>query len=363
VADGWRSKLMSAYSDNARFDIASGLPVSWLNDNSLQLHEWLKEFLATRWADYQPNTRRTTTQAYVYCLERLVGQTLTAEDRNSLADFLVGRCPMPKRMSPWATKVPRLGSLEDQAAKIRDLMFLGVNGGRIGRHTGQRNYNLIRHAIDAAVEAKKCAPIDWPTSKQKRRKAATSVKPERALTPAEAARTLEAMTGLFRAVTAVTLYAGLRPGEVWAITGADVNLKKNELSVRSAIKGANNKWGTLAEDCGTTKTEVERVVPLTPQLAAILSTFQRKGFLFRMPDGTVPAASTWARALAKAAHQANTPRLTPYAGRHYFATQTIKTNSLPEVARAMGTSVEMLVRHYVHTEKVGLDISSLSHQA
>jgi integrase len=239
-------------------------------------------------------------------------------------------------------------------------MFLGVNGGRIGRHTGQRNYNLIRHAVDAAVEAKKCAPIDWPTSKQKRRKAATSVKPERALTPIEAARTLDAMTGLFRAVTAVTLYAGLRPGEVWAITGADVNLKKNELTVRSAIKGANNKWGTLAEDCGTTKTEVDRIVPLTPKLAAILTPFVKKGFLFRMPDGSVPAASTWARALAKAALTANAPRLTPYAGRHYFATQTIKANPLPEVARAMGTSVEMLVRHYVHSESAGLIVCNVS---
>ena len=63
-AERYRGLLLQAVQDGGRFDDATGEPESWQTPLAdLHVHEWSRRWLCERWAEWQPRTRASATEA------------------------------------------------------------------------------------------------------------------------------------------------------------------------------------------------------------------------------------------------------------------------------------------------------------
>jgi integrase len=172
--------------------------------------------------------------------------------------------------------------------------------------------------------------------------------------PTRMAKVLEAIPShqpasrMYRVMTAVAYYAGLRPSEV-------VMLRAKALELPEA------GWGRIHvteadvafDEPGEPKTG-PRSLPIPPQLVDILRrwidehAFVAGDLLFRTRNGLQPRASNWSRALHRALRECDCPPMRIYDCRHAAATTWLRSGvPLAEVAKRMGHSVETLVSTYV----------------
>jgi integrase len=153
---------------------------------------------------------------------------------------------------------------------------------------------------------------------------------------------------MYRVMTAVAYYAGLRPSEV-------VMLRVRALELPEC------GWGRIEvveadisfDESGEPKTG-PRSVPIPPVLVHVLTEWVRAGgfdpadLLFRTRSGKRPTASNWVRCWQRGLTGTGLPRLRVYDCRHAAATTWLKAGlPLGEVARRLGHSVETLVAVYV----------------
>ncbi len=153
---------------------------------------------------------------------------------------------------------------------------------------------------------------------------------------------------MYRAMTAVSYYAGLRTSKV-------VMLRPRCLDLPAT------GWGSIEvreadidfDVPGEPKTGPRRV-PIPPQLVAILCEwieahdFGDEDLLFRARGDQRPSHSNWARAWQRALRSIGHEPLRVYDCRHTAATAWLRAGvPLGEVARRMGHSVETLVSTYV----------------
>ena len=209
----------------------------------------------------------------------------------------------------------------------------------------------MRRCLNEAVRRGEVAVLDWPpaerASRTKKAKARQASSTRTVMSLTNAAALLSSLSGTYRTMTAIALYAGLRPGEVVALEGSDVDLKHRLLHVRRAWNGSGAAWGSEDEDLGATKTSVERVVPIAKALLPYLADLPA-GPLFRTASGHRPTQSNWRRALRGAATRAGVPAPTPYECRHFFVSHLVRQVSIATAARLAGHSPEVLVKHYLH---------------
>ena len=63
-AERYRGLLLQAVQDGGRFDDATGEPESWQTPLAdLRVHEWSRRWLSEQWAEWQPRTRSSVTEA------------------------------------------------------------------------------------------------------------------------------------------------------------------------------------------------------------------------------------------------------------------------------------------------------------
>lgn len=153
---------------------------------------------------------------------------------------------------------------------------------------------------------------------------------------------------MYRQMTAVAYFAGLRPSEV-------VMLRPSALTLPS------RGWGRIEvteadisfDESGDPKTG-PRSVPVPPVLVRSLEDWIRTNnigrteLLFRTRNDRRTAASNWSRALHRACRQADQPPMRIYDCRPAAATTWLRAGvPLGEVVKHMGHSVETLVAKYV----------------
>lgn len=159
---------------------------------------------------------------------------------------------------------------------------------------------------------------------------------------------------------AFLLFTGLRPCEIYGLKWEDLNLQQCTLQVKR----------DLVFDCGDgilgdTKTEEsKREIPFDPRMLSYLKPFQPEGFIIHMTEKgrekehfTEQAASNmWAR-IKK---HIDIHGMTPYMGRHTFATNMNKAGVPIKTAMAMmGHKDErMLLRRYTHVDNEDLTKAS-----
>lgn len=163
---------------------------------------------------------------------------------------------------------------------------------------------------------------------------------------------------MYRALSAVCGFAGLRPGEAVVLVVADLILPKSgwgSIRVTKAWSGVDGgKWNSEFESIAGPKTQrSRRTVPIPPLLVEILCEWMKRsdidhGPLFLTRSGTRPTQSNWLRSLRRACEIADWPnRLTPYGLRRTNASHLVQAIPIAEAAARLGHSVEILTKHYV----------------
>ena len=351
-ADRFRSTVVAAAGKDGGWDRLTGLPATRDRQKTPPVHEWAREYLAREWGRLVPHSRSSLTWSLARGLEVLTGELASAQ-RSALRDWLVGTAALPASLERWASSAPLLNELDRRAlVRLEDGIIVGVNGERLAR--GSRELANFRRCLDEAARTGVVGDFDWPPVRPQRRrkKELAAAKPARTvLSEAQAAALLAELTGTYRAMSATALYGGLRPGEVVALEGRDIEFARGLIHVHRAWNGAGHRYGGPDEDLGPTKTSTVRDVPLTSELAAILAEVVAvvgDGPLFRTRSGKRPTQSNWWRALQRAGEKSGVGPVSPYDLRHYFVSHLVLRAPIAEAARIAGHTPAVLIDHYLH---------------
>ncbi len=366
-AERLRGVLLVAISKGEPFDASTGEPVSWQpSGDDLGLHVWARYWVAEQWGEWQPRTRASAVEALARFVP-IVVRSNAAEPPGSIrrylqtsltSGFAVDRAD---ERELWLDRAClRLAELDRRVLADVDLRLgIGDSGQLLASSTAGRLRKVAKACIRRAVELD-ILPVDpWPapTRGRNQRKA---VRPKRSVDiralplPETMASAIDAIvthqpgSRIYRVMTAVAYYGGLRPSEV-------VMLRPRALTLPT------EGWGRIEvveadvshDEPGEPKTG-PRSVPIPPVLCSILrdwlvaNDFGPAGLIFRTRNDKRPTASNWTRAWHRALRSIGHQPLRVYDCRHAAATTWLQAGvPLGEVARRMGHSVDTLVSTYV----------------
>ena len=364
-AERYRSELLKAIHAGDRFDLDTGEPVSWsLPLADLGVHQWARRWLAEQWPEWQPRTRASAVEALARFTWLAVkpGVEMPEDLRRYLAGALVPDAARQPEMERWLDRNCRaLADLDREvAADLARRLSLKLDDEPLAATTANR-YRTNAHAcVLAAVEAGAMPTDPWPkrSKSRARRKVA---RPKAAVDlrslpdPATMAKAIVAIetkqhgSKVYRAMTAVAYYAGLRPSEVVMLRVRSLTLPNRGWG-RIDVSEADISW----DEPGEPKTG-PRHVPIPPVLVGVLRTWiednkfaSADDLLFRTRNGTRPSTSNWGRAWHRALESIGHRPLRVYDCRHAAATTWLRAGvPLGETARRLGHSVETLVSTYV----------------
>lgn len=350
VATDFAADVRRAARTGARFDRRTGLPAASAS-GEVELSEWVRTYLADRWAALTPNSRRTDGWCLTYLVERSA-KPLTTEQRRLLLNWLTGTGELPAELARWSHGVPALGDLDRPTLyRLEKAMRVGVGGTPLNPRLAARQVATMRRCLNEATRRGLVGTLDWPplerVGRRKSDRAAQRPTSVPVMSVEDALALVSEMTSTYRAMTAIALFAGLRPAEVVALEGRDFDLDAERIHVRRAWNGSGGEWGDAAEDLGPTKTSIERYVPITDALRPYLGELV-DGPLFRTATGGRPSQANWRRALRGAAERAGVTAPTPYACRHFFVSHLVRRVPIATAAAIAGHSPEVLVQHYLH---------------
>ncbi len=253
TAQDFAADLRRAVRNGSNWDYRSGLPATTVRGDT-PLHNWVRTYLADRWDSLTPNSRRTDAWTLTYMVERAT-TPLDQHGRRALLDWLIGTHDLPASLTRWTRGVPSLGELDRVTLyRLEAAMRRGVGGQELAGRLASRQAATMRRCLNEAVRRGEVAVLDWPpaerASRTKKAKARQASSTRTVMSLTNAAALLSSLSGTYRTMTAIALYAGLRPGEVVALEGSDVDLKHRLLHVRRAWNGSGAAWGSEDEDPG-----------------------------------------------------------------------------------------------------------------
>ena len=366
-ADRYRSVLYAAHRGGELFDIESGEPISWgPSAADLAIHAWARRWVAEQWNEWQPRTRVSAIEA----LSRFI-PLATRRDAGKPPDAL--RSYVVRTLDPrWLVDVDdacevwlrgaclTLAELNRPTlADVDRRLGLGLDGQVLGAATAGRFRKVARSCIRRAVDLEMLPSDPWPPpargrSQRKLVRDKRSMDVRSLPDPATMAAAIDAMashqpgSNMYRVMTAVAYYAGLRPSEVVMLRLRSVDLPATGWGRIDVIEADISH-----DEPGEPKTG-ERAVPIPPALVMILRTWvdthdlAKNELLFRTRNDMRPTASNWSRCWHRALARIGHPPLRVYDCRHAAATAWLQAGvPLGEVARRLGHSVETLVSTYV----------------
>jgi integrase len=364
-AERYRSELLKAIHAGDRFDLDTGEPASWsLPLADLAVHQWVRRWLAEQWPEWQPRTRASAVEAVARFTWFAVKPRAELPEglRHYLTDALVPDAVHVADTERWLDRnCLTLADLDrETVAEIARRLSLKLDDEPLAATTANR-YRTNAHAcVLAAVEAGAIPTDPWPkrSKSRARRKVArpkASVDVRSLPDPATIARAIAAIetrqpgSKVYRAMTAVAYYAGLRPSEVVMLRVKSVTLPEKGWG-RIDVTEADISW----DEPGEPKTGPRRV-PIPPVLVDVLREWiegndlgSPEDLLFRTKKGTRPSTSNWGRAWHRALESMGQRPLRVYDCRHAAATTWLRAGvPLGETARRLGHSVETLVSTYV----------------
>jgi len=376
-ADRFRSQLQRAVVDGLEFDLATGLPGAWAASSDTWW-TWSRAWLSLKWPGWSGHSRRSGVEALVAITPSLV-RTSASTPPDGLTQWLwregflpgheVGTCVESAWLDRWSLPLDAIppDALEAslRAATTRR------DGKPMAATVIQRRRNLISSVFKTAVRRGlvERSPMDRVELAAPTR----SVEVDASVLPslADIDRIVQHIwrmpsTGArFAVFFAMIGFAGLRPSEVAGLRTADVELSEAGWGL-ARLRGAIPSPGRRYTDDGASRQSkglkhrpinAVRSVPLPPQLVRWTTAHidrwpNDSGLVFSNNAGrsVTPEnyGKVWNRAKAglwpDGHHLAST---SPYDLRHSAATAMLQANvPLPEVARRLGHSVEVLLRVY-----------------
>ena len=389
-ADGFYSQLKVAALDDHDWHFETGLPSSLRPVEGTTVAQHCRTYIRDEWGRLSPTTRKSYVEAlasFVINCARPGATTPPLEWRAQIAKWLtpsfneqgiVTGSPdhesrsLPKTIQTWLKKnSPMLSELDRTTLFNADQrMRKRLDGVTMYSPNVQRRLVAVaKTALASAVNRGLLESVAWP----RRERGATAKSDVRAsyelddgevpsiaqlIEILEALRSHQPASHLYRILSAVCGFAGLRPGEAVALEVDDLTLPPEgwgTIRVERAWSGvAGGTWNVASESVAGPKTQrSRRLVPIPPLLVTELIGWLRhagidSGPLFLTRNGTRPTQSNWGRALRRACEQVSwSDPLTPYGLRRTNASHLTQTIPIAEAAARLGHSVEVLTRHYV----------------
>lgn len=366
-ADRWRSRLVVAAQEGEKWDLHTGLPVSWNPIVSLSVAEFCRHYWAERTVALEPRTFA----GWAESLSRFVVATMPARAPKIPGTYAklahwIGGDTTDKKMTDWLSRWSGPVAELDKSAleKVHKKLLLDVYGADLGDAAIKRRFTHVSALLDYAVETgalvsnelKKPSKAVYKSRRTQRDTKYPDMPTMIQLIDALDSR--KSASRLFRTVTAVGMFAGLRPSETFALEAEDLTLPESgwgEIRVERSRIGLEG-WSEDPEEMGQPKVDVsKRTIPIAPRLVNELKAWIElrnivSGPLFRTTKGKIPVPSSWKRALERATAALNIRRMTPYDLRRFHGTW-LAQSGVPynEAARRMGHSLETFMRYYVGT--------------
>ena len=390
-ADGFHALLKVAAMNEREWDSTSGLPSSMSRLSEMTVAQFCRSYIRDEWRRLSPSTRKSYVEALtsltLNCV-RKEASTPRAEWRAILSTWMMPRAvdcgsrksvqwvwsdeQLPRGLQSWLNKnSPLLADLNKETLYETDRrMRVSLDGVTLyAPNTQNRLVTVAKTALSTAVKRGLLETVPWPrreggaTAKSDQREIDEFLDDEvpsagLLMTILDAIPSHQPASYLYRALSAVCGFAGLRPGEAVVLEVEDLLLPDigwGSIRVTRAWSGVDGgKWHSEHEAIAGPKTRrSKRTVPIPPLLVAILIDWIERssietGPLFLTRGGLRPTQSNWSRALARACNNADWPTpLSPYDLRRTHASHLAQTIPIAEAASRLGHSVEVLTKHYV----------------
>jgi len=390
-AESFCSMLDVAAVNESAWNAQTGLPKSMSTTKSVSVATFCQTYIRDEWTRLSPSSRKSYVEALAsfvlscaranaseppYEWRREVRHWLTPNSCNQTDDSITHRIENQGQLTPrlrtWLAKnSPLLSELDREILFEADRkMRSRPRGGALYAPNTQRRLTTVaKTALGSAVDRGLLDTIPWPrrdrgaTAKSDFRGSQemdSGVVPDIAtlLQILDALETQQPGSHLYRILSYVCGFSGLRPGEAIALTVEDLRLPEvgwGSIRVQRAWSGViGGMWNDDSENIGEPKTErSRRVVPIPSLLVAELRNWLARteiqsGPLFMTRNGTRPTQSNWRRALFRAGSDVAWPHtLTPYGLRRTNASHLAQSIPIAEAADRLGHSVEVLTKHYV----------------
>jgi integrase len=390
-ADAFYSLLKVAAMNERDWSSETGLPSKWKKTSELNVAQYCRLYIQEEWRRFSPSTRKSYVEALtsfiVNCARRGV-KTLTSDCRGAISSWLTPTLtnaavgteqywewsgePLPRNIQNWlARNSPSIGDLDREVLYETDRrMRLCLDGNTLYAPTTQnRLITVAKTALSAAVKRGLIDSVPWPqresgATAKSDFKYSDDSRDDEVPNVKQLTLVLDAMLNhqpashLYRTLSAVCGFAGLRPGEAVVLEVEDLHLPAagwGSIRVTRAWSGVDgDRWNTDLEAIAGPKTRrSRRTVPIPPVLVLILMNWMNRanietGALFLTKSGTRPTQSNWSRALRRACLSAEWPNpLTPYGLRRTNASHLAQSIPIAEAAARLGHSVEILTKYYV----------------
>ncbi|MDE7122651.1 MAG: site-specific integrase [Oscillospiraceae bacterium] len=155
--------------------------------------------------------------------------------------------------------------------------------------------------------------------------------------------------------TALSLYTGVRIGELCALQWADIDLKKRILTVRKTIQRIQCPSGKRRTKLVITAPKSHsscREIPIPECLCAMLAQFQADQNIYLLSGKAKPVEPrTMQYRFSKVLNNANLPSIHYHALRHAFATNCVTLGfDVKTLSEILGhSSIELTLNRYVHS--------------
>jgi integrase len=379
AADKFRSQLVHAADVGERYwDSVTGKPLSMVNASAVNVAEYCRTYLVAQWPNIEPRTRQSLAVALVVFVERSApagAPAWTVAQRSEMKIWLTkADSTMSPAMARWCKKwSPNLAALDKAALfEIDRRLRLRMGESRsLGSDAARRQANTAHHVLDVAVASGVMAVNEWPIpikGEDQRKKAKTAAKAKKrkvkdVMTIANGKLVLAAMANhqpasyLYRCISCLGLFGGLRPSETLALEFEDFDLPENgfgSVRIAKALTDAGEDYGEEDEEVGSPKEGLIRTVRISPLVVNEVRGYLARtgittGPMFRGRTGEVPTSHNWCRALERACNSVGVNAVTPYGCRHFCATHLVNSSvPLGRAAKQLGHEPETLVRYYLH---------------
>jgi integrase len=386
-ANIFRSRLVVAsVTETTKWNRATYLPADLASLSSTSVADWCVTYVADVWEYLAPNTRRSLVEALVYFIERSVPDNapqVTPKWHHDLPKWLTPgtSVSLPRDFQQWLSRwSPKLEDLDEAAlARIDKRLRQNIDGEPLARTTQARRVNVVKRCLEVAVRKRVMSVCEWPKSDHGERSRKSSWAKSSVTDDVPSVAELHAIIAaipshqpsskMYQTLSAVSGYAGLRPGEAVALEVQDLELPAKgwgQISVRRSWNGTGRAWGTESEDLARPKTQRSlREVPIPPVLVKHLRDWITQqdissGPLFVTRAGTRPTQSNWNRALKRACESVGATPLPPYGLRRTCASHLVDANvMIAEAAARLGHSPEVLLS--IYTKRVGDGVQRSNH--
>jgi len=168
---------------------------------------------------------------------------------------------------------------------------------------------------------------------------------------AELCRYLKNHTDTTAMCILLSLYAGLRIGEVCGLMWEDIDFEKRTLTVRRTVQRIAAQNGGTKLMIGTPKSQTScRTIPLPPFMMKILTDFYGRGYVL---TGTYTPVEprTLQQRFSTILKKAGLPKVTYHSLRHAFATNCVRAGfDVKTLSEILGhASVSTTLNRYVHS--------------